>query len=189
MTEPSAADRLVWVDLEMTGLDVERDVIVEIACIVTDAELSVLDEGVQLVVHQENALLSAMDDFVRAMHRRSGLLREIVASKMDVEAAETAVLEYVRKHVPAGTGVLTGNSIGVDRRFIAKYMPRLDEELHYRVVDVSSLKELCRRWYPEVHETRPPKAEKHRAHRDVLDSIEELRFYRQRLFDIAARSV
>ena len=175
-------DRLVWVDLEMTGLDVEHDVIVEIACIVTDASLEALDDGVQLVVHADADTLARMGDFVREMHTKSGLLPEISASSVDVAAAQAATLEYVKQHVPAAsTAPLCGNSIGTDRRFLARYMTDLDEYLHYRSIDVSSLKELCRRWYPAIYRKRPGKAEHHRALADILESIEELRFYRANL--------
>jgi oligoribonuclease len=176
-------DLLVWIDLEMTGLDVERDVIVEIACIVTDSDLDPLDEGVQLVVHQDDAALARMDDFVRNMHRKSGLLDEITSAPDDVAAAEQRVLAYIKQHVVvAGTAPLCGNSIGMDRRFLARYMPALDNYLHYRSVDVSSFKELCRRWYPAVYRKRPGKAEQHRALGDIKESIEELRYYRAEMF-------
>jgi oligoribonuclease len=176
---PIDDDRLVWVDLELTGLEVDRDVIVEIACIVTDSSLAVLDDGVQLVVHADADALAAMSDFVREMHRKSGLLPEIEASPVDVAAAEAATLAYVKQHVPTpSTAPLCGNSIGTDRRFLAKYMRELDDYLHYRSIDVSSLKELCRRWYPDVYRKRPGKAEQHRALDDIRESIEELRFYR-----------
>jgi oligoribonuclease len=176
-------DVLVWIDLEMTGLDVEDDVIVEIACIVTDSNLRALDTGVQLVVHQDDAALARMDEFVRRMHEKSGLLKEIPAATFDVAAAEQTVLSYVKGHVTAaGTAPLCGNSIGMDRRFLARYMPQLDDYLHYRSVDVSSLKELCRRWYPAIYRKRPEKVEQHRALGDILESIEELRYYRAEIF-------
>ena len=175
-------DRLVWVDLEMTGLDVEHDVIVEIACIVTDASLEALDDGIQLVVHADADTLARMGDFVREMHTKSGLLPEISASSVDVAAAQAATLEYVKQHVPAAsTAPLCGNSIGTDRRFLSRYMTDFDEYLHYRSIDVSSLKELCRRWYPAIYRKRPGKAEHHRALADIRESIEELRFYRANL--------
>jgi oligoribonuclease len=166
----------------MTGLDVEHDVIVEIACVVTDASLDALDDGIQLVVHADAGALARMGDFVRDMHTKSGLLPEIERSPVDVAAAQAAALEYVKQHVPAAsTAPLCGNSIGTDRRFLARYMADLDEYLHYRSIDVSSLKELCRRWYPEIYRKRPGKAEHHRALADIRESIEELRFYRANL--------
>ena len=175
-------DRLVWVDLEMTGLEVETDVIVEIACVVTDAQLVALDDGIQLVVHADAETLGRMNDFVREMHTKSGLITEIAEATTDVAGAEKATLEYVKQHVPkASSAPLCGNSIGTDRRFLAKYMTELDDYLHYRSVDVSSLKELCRRWYPDIYRKRPGKAENHRALDDIRESIEELRFYREHL--------
>ena len=176
-------DQLVWLDLEMTGLDVERDTIVEIACIVTDSQLNPLDDGIDLVVHQDADALARMDDFVRRMHTKSGLLPLIGASDVSVADAERRTLEYVRKHVStARTAPLCGNSIGTDRRFLDRYMNELENFLHYRSIDVSSLKELCRRWYPEVYSKRPGKVEQHRALDDIKESIEELRFYRDELF-------
>jgi oligoribonuclease len=170
-------------DLEMTGLDVRRHVIVEIAALVTDAALEPLDDGIDLVVHQPPAALVEMDDYVRAMHTRSGLLPAIQSSEVGLDAAGEAVLAYVRAHVPEPrVAPLCGNSIGVDRRFLDQYLPTLDAYLHYRSVDVSSFKELCRRWHPEIYRKRPAKAETHRALDDVRESIAELRFYREHLF-------
>jgi oligoribonuclease len=175
-------DRLVWIDLEMTGLEVETDVIVEIACIVTDSELVPLDEGIQLVVHADAGTLARMGDFVREMHTKSGLLKEIEGATVDVAGAEKATLEYIKQHVPKpASAPLCGNSIGTDRRFLGQYMPELDTYLHYRSIDVSSFKELCRRWYPAVYRKRPGKVENHRALDDIRESIEELRFYREHL--------
>jgi oligoribonuclease len=182
VTDTATDDRLVWIDLEMTGLDTERDVIVEIACIVTDAELVALDDGLQLVVHAEPESIKQMGDFVRQMHTKSGLLPEIERSDVTVAAAEQATIEYIRQFVPkAASAPLCGNSIGTDRRFLAVYMRELDEYLHYRSIDVSSLKELCKRWYPTVYKKRPNKSENHRALDDIRESIEELRFYREHL--------
>ena len=176
-------DRLVWIDLEMTGLDAERDVIVEIACIVTDSALAAVDGGIDLVVRQPDHALATMDELVRTMHTKSGLLEAIPTAPHDVSSAEAAVLAYVQQHVAeAGIAPLCGNSIGMDRRFLARYMPTLDTYLHYRSIDVSSLKELCRRWYPDVYKKRPGKAEQHRALGDILESIEELRYYRETIF-------
>jgi len=175
-------DRLVWVDLEMTGLIVETDVIVEIACIVTDASLNALDDGMELIVHADADTLARMGDFVREMHTKSGLLPQIEASEVSVAAAEQAALAYVKQHVPkASTAPLCGNSIGTDRGFLARYMTEFDEYLHYRSIDVSSLKELCRRWNHALYRKRPGKAEHHRALDDIRESIEELRFYRDNL--------
>ena len=177
---PAPADgRLVWLDLEMTGLDVTRHVIVEIAVLVTDAELEPLDEGLDVVVYQPPSALAEMNDTVRAMHTSSGLLAAIEASTVSLAEAGEQALAYVRGHIPeAGAAPLCGNSIGVDRRFLDRQLPELDAYLHYRSVDVSSLKELCRRWYPEVFKHRPGKRETHRALDDVRESIAELRYYR-----------
>ncbi|HEX6310211.1 MAG TPA: oligoribonuclease [Acidimicrobiia bacterium] len=187
MAGDATDDRLVWIDLEMTGLEVERHRIVEIAVLVTDSQLEVLDEGIDLVVHQPPEALAAMDDFVRKMHTKSGLLPTIEASTLSLEAAGAQALAYVGERVPeAGTAPLCGNSIGVDRRFLHRYLPELDNYLHYRSIDVSSLKELCRRWYPEVYAGRPGKAETHRALADIRESIAELRYYREHLLRPAA---
>jgi oligoribonuclease len=177
---PAADDRLVWLDLEMTGLVVESDVIVELAVLVTDAALEPLDDGLDVVVHQPPEVLDRMSDFVRAMHTRSALLPAIESSTVTLEEAGARALEYVKGHVPtAGSAPMCGNTIGMDRRFLARYLPDLDNYIHYRSIDVSTLKELCRRWYPEQYRKRPGKAEKHRALDDVRESIAELRFYRE----------
>jgi oligoribonuclease len=175
----SVDDRLVWIDLEMTGLDVERNRIVEIAVLVTDAQLEVLADGLDLVVHQPPEVLDEMDDFVRKMHTKSGLLPEIERSPITLEEAGEQAVEYIKQFVPEpGTAPMCGNSIGVDRRFLDRYLPELDRYLHYRSIDVSSLKELCRRWYRDVYKKRPSKTEKHRALDDIRESVAELRYYR-----------
>jgi oligoribonuclease len=187
VTEPAAVadDRLVWLDLEMTGLDVTRHVIVEIAALVTDSALEPLDDGVDVIVHQPAAALAEMDDFVRKMHTKSGLLAEIEASPTDLSTAGHQVLEYVQRHVAeAGTAPMCGNSIGVDRRFLDAQLPELDGYLHYRNIDVSTLKELCRRWAPEVYRTRPNKQETHRAVADINESIAELVYYRDHFLSL-----
>jgi oligoribonuclease len=179
---PASDDRLVWLDLEMTGLDLSRHVIVEIAVLVTDGELEPLDEGIDVIVHQPPEALAEMDDFVRKMHTKSALIGEIEASTVSLGDAGTLALDYIRQHVPeAGVAPMCGNSIGVDRRFLDQYLPELDRYLHYRSVDVSSFKELCRRWYPAVYKRRPHKAETHRALADVRESIAEMRFYREHM--------
>lgn len=182
MPDVSANDRLVWIDLEMTGLDVERHRIVELAVLVTDSELEILDDGLDLIVHQPTEALAEMDDFVRKMHTKSGLLPEIEKSTLTLEAAGAQALAYIGERVPEpGTAPLCGNSIGVDRRFLHRYLPDLDNYLHYRSIDVSSLKELCKRWYPDVYAKRPGKAETHRALADIRESVAELRFYREHM--------
>jgi oligoribonuclease len=174
---------LVWMDLEMTGLDPDRHVIVEVATVVTDDELQIVAEGPDLVVHQPRETFAAMERIVVDMHTRSGLLPAIEASTTSLEEAGAATLAFIKEHAPDPRSVpLCGNSIGTDRRFLARYLPDIENHLHYRSVDVSSIKELARRWYPEVLATVPRKATAHRALDDIRESIEELRFYRQHLF-------
>ena len=176
------ADKLVWIDLEMTGLDPERHVIVEIACIVTDANLTPLDEGVSYVVVASDAQLAQMDEVVIDMHTKSDLLPEI-PNGISTEDAEQQVLTYIKQHVPEPKKApLAGSSIYVDRMFLNKYMPTLDNYLHYRLVDVSSVKELARRWYPRAYFSSPAKEGNHRALADIADSIRELNYYRQSVF-------
>jgi oligoribonuclease len=174
-------------DLEMTGLDPSRHVIVEIATIVTDDELQVVGEGPDLVVHQPQDALARMDAVVVEMHTASGLLEAIAASTTTLEEAGRQTLEFIKAHVPEPRTVpLCGNSIGTDRRFLAAHLPAIEEHLHYRSVDVSTLKELVRRWYPGVLDGAPRKATAHRALDDIRESIEELRWYRRRVFrDVA----
>lgn len=167
-------------DLEMTGLDPTRHVIVEIATLITDDDLDIVAEGPQLVIHQPAEALAEMDDVVVNMHTTSGLLEQIKASTVTLEDAGTATLEFIREHVPeARTVPLCGNSIGTDRRFLAAYLPEIEEYLHYRSVDVSTLKELARRWYPAVLSAQPRKATAHRALDDIVESIRELAYYRE----------
>jgi oligoribonuclease len=170
-------------DLEMTGLNPDVDVIVEIATLVTDDELIVIEEGPDLVVHQPEEKLSTMNQVVLDMHTKSGLLDMIRASTVTLEEATFQTLEFIRKHVPdARTVPLCGNSIGTDRRFLARYMPEIEDYLHYRSVDVSTIKELARRWFPKADVVRPHKNGAHRAMDDVRASVEELRFYREKVF-------
>ena len=176
-------NRIVWVDLEMTGLDPSRHVIVEVAALVTDAELNIIDDGVDLVVHATDAELAEMDDFVTQMHSDNGLLDDIKASTVSIEEAEGAVLELVEKHCdPAHPAPLAGNSIATDRTFIKAQMPRLDAALHYRMIDVSTVKELSRRWFPKAYFNQPAKGMAHRALADIVESIRELDYYRRAVF-------
>ncbi|MGC0421508.1 oligoribonuclease [Embleya sp. AB8] len=175
-------DRLVWIDCEMTGLDLSRDALVEVAALVTDSELNILGDGVDVVIRPPAEALAGMPDVVRKMHTASGLLDELEAG-VSLAEAEAEVLRYIRKHVPEGRKApLCGNSIGTDRGFLARDMLDLDGYLHYRVIDVSSIKELARRWYPRVYFQSPPKAGNHRALTDIHESIEELRYYREAIF-------
>jgi oligoribonuclease len=174
---------LVWMDLEMTGLDPATDVIVEIATLVTDDELVIVDDGLDLVVHQPAEAFLDMHDVVRDMHTSSGLLVEIERSTVTLEEAGQRTLEYIKQHVPEARSVpLCGNSIGTDRRFLAKYLPEIEEHLHYRSIDVSSVKELAKRWYPKECGAAPPKSSAHRALGDIRESVAELRYYREAVF-------
>ena len=176
-------DELVWIDCEMTGLDLKSDLLIEIAVLVTDSELNILGDGLDVVIHAGDDALSSMVDVVAHMHAKSGLTEEVRASTIDVAAAESLVLDYIRTHIPqAKTAPLAGNSIATDRGFIARDMPRLDDYLHYRMIDVSSIKELCRRWYPRIYFGQPAKGLAHRALADIHESIRELRYYREAAF-------
>jgi oligoribonuclease len=175
-------DRLVWIDCEMTGLDTGADALIEVAALVTDFELNVLGDGIDVVIKPPDEPLAQMNDVVRTMHTSSGLLEEL-AEGIDLATAEKTVLDYIREHVPeAGKAPLAGNTVGTDRLFLARDMPQLETYLHYRVVDVSSIKELSRRWYPRAYFASPPKGGNHRALADIQESIEELRYYRAAVF-------
>lgn len=177
-----ASDRLVWVDCEMTGLDLEVDELVEVAVVITDYDLVPVDPGFSIVIKPDQSAFEHMGDFVRDMHTASGLLEEI-PNGVSLADAEYQVLEYILRFVPEnGTAPLAGNTIGTDRAFIAKYMPRVDAHLHYRNVDVSSVKELSRRWFPRVYFQAPAKNGGHRALADILESIRELDYYRRVAF-------
>jgi oligoribonuclease len=174
----SADDRLVWIDCEMTGLDLQIDELVEVAVVITDYDLVPVDPGFNIVIKPDQTAWDHMGDFVREMHTASGLLEEIPNGKSLAEA-EYEVLEYILKFVPgAQSAPLAGNTIGTDRMFLAKYMPRVDSHLHYRSVDVSSIKELIRHWFPRIYFSAPPKNGGHRALADILESIRELEYYR-----------
>lgn len=175
-------DRLVWIDLEMSGLDVAREHILEIATIVTDGQLEILAEGPELVIHQPDALLEAMDDWNRSHHGKSGLIDRVRASTVSEAEAEEATLAFVATHVGERSAPLAGNSVHQDRVFLARYIPKLEHYLHYRNVDVSTVKELVRRWHPKAFDARPTKKARHRALEDIRESIEELRFYRRAVF-------
>jgi oligoribonuclease len=167
----------------MTGLDLANDLLIEIAVLVTDADLNILGDGIDVVIHADDAALSSMVPVVTDMHTRSGLIEEVRASTIDVPAAEEMVLDYIRSYVKqAKTAPLAGNSIATDRGFIARDMPKLDDYLHYRMIDVSSIKELCRRWYPRIYFGQPEKGLAHRALADIHESIRELKYYRRTAF-------
>ena len=176
-------EELVWIDCEMTGLNLGSDRLIEIAALVTDAELNILGDGVDVVIHADDAALSSMVDVVATMHARSGLTDEVRASTVDLATAEAMVMDYITTHVTQPrTAPLAGNSIATDRSFLARDMPTLDAFLHYRMIDVSSIKELCRRWYPRIYYGQPAKGLAHRALADIRESIRELAYYRQTAF-------
>jgi oligoribonuclease len=175
-------DRLVWIDCEMTGLDTDADALIEVAALVTDFELQVLGDGVDIVIKPPAGAIEQMVDVVRAMHTHSGLLDEL-ADGVDLATAERQVLDYVRTFVPEERKApLAGNTVGTDRLFLSRDMPMLESHLHYRIVDVSSIKELARRWYPKAYFNSPAKSGNHRALADIQESIEELRYYRATVF-------
>ncbi len=173
----------MWIDCEMTGLDLGSDKLIEIAVLVTDSDLNILGDGVDVVIHADDDALTSMVDVVTEMHTRSGLIEEVRTSTVDIATAEAAVLDYIRQHVKqAKTAPLAGNSIATDRGFIARDMPTLDSFLHYRMIDVSSIKELSRRWYPRIYYGQPAKGLAHRALADIHESIRELKYYRGTAF-------
>ncbi|WP_438487856.1 oligoribonuclease [Streptomyces sp. S186] len=175
-------DRMVWIDCEMTGLSLANDALIEVAALVTDSELNVLGDGVDVVIRPPAEALTTMPEVVRQMHTASGLLAELDAGTT-LEAAEAQVLEYIRQHVPEpGKAPLCGNSVGTDRGFLLRDMPALESYLHYRIVDVSSVKELARRWFPRAYFNSPDKNGNHRALADIRESIAELRYYREAVF-------
>ncbi|MET4226133.1 oligoribonuclease [Oerskovia enterophila] len=182
MSPVNTNDRIVWIDCEMTGLDLGADALIEVAAVVTDSELNVLGDGIDVLITPPSEALEQMGDFVREMHTTSGLLEELPGGTTMADA-QARVLEYIRTWVPEpGKAPLAGNSVGTDKTFLERDMPELVGHLHYRIVDVSSIKELARRWYPRVYFASPTKTGGHRALGDILDSIDELRYYREALF-------
>lgn len=175
-------ERIVWIDCEMTGLSLENDALIEVAALVTDAELNILGQGVDVIIKPESVALENMDDFVTNMHKTSGLLDELEQG-ISMEDAERQVLDYIQEFVPEPRKAqLAGNSIGTDKTFLSRDMPELIDYLHYRVIDVSTIKELSRRWFPKAHYNAPAKTGNHRALGDIRDSIDELRYYREAVF-------
>ena len=176
-------DKLVWIDCEMTGLELATDKLIEIAVLVTDSELNILDAGIDLVIHADNEALAGMPEVVQKMHAHSGLTEEVRAATLTLADAEQQVLAYIKRFVPeARTAPLCGNSIATDRGFLTRDMPELDAHLHYRMIDVSSIKELSRRWYPRIYFGQPEKGLAHRALADITESIRELIYYRRTAF-------
>ncbi|WP_417366050.1 oligoribonuclease [Glutamicibacter arilaitensis] len=175
----SNSEKIVWIDCEMTGLDLVNDALIEVAVLITDSDLQIVDEGIQVVIKPEPAALAQMDDFVRNMHMVSGLLPEL-ENGIAMDEAQRLVIDYIKKHVPEpNKALLGGNSVGTDKNFLARDMPEVIEHLHYRIIDVSTLKELSRRWFPKAHYSAPAKTGNHRALGDIQDSINELRYYRE----------
>ncbi|KAJ2950944.1 hypothetical protein O0L34_g5316 [Tuta absoluta] len=182
LTVKGAAKRIVWVDLEMTGLDIEKDHIMEIACLVTDADLNVVAKVPSIIIHQPDDILKDMNQWCVRQHGESGLTEACRKSKISIQDAEKQILEFVSKHVPEKKCPLGGNSVYMDRLFLRKYMPTLNEYLHYRIIDVSTIKELAKRWYPKEFSKIPQKKFSHRTLDDILDSIEELKYYKEHVF-------
>ncbi|KAF7655721.1 hypothetical protein LDENG_00052010 [Lucifuga dentata] len=176
------SQRMVWVDLEMTGLDIEKDEIIEMACIITDSELNIVAEGPNLIINQSDKLLDGMSDWCKEHHGKSGLTQAVRDSKITLQQAEYEFLSFIRQHTPPGLCPLAGNSVHADKRFLEKYMPQFTRHLHYRIIDVSTIKELCRRWFPEEYKMAPQKKASHRALVDIRESIRELQFYRVNVF-------
>lgn len=175
-------NNLIWIDLEMTGLQPEKDRIIEIATIVTDSKLNILAEGPVFAVHQAQSLLDGMDEWNTKQHGKSGLTQRVQESEVTETEAEAATIEFLRKYVAAGKAPMCGNSVYQDRRFLYAYMPGLEQYFHYRLLDVSTVKELAKRWYPNIYKKMPEKESQHLAMEDIRDSIEELKFYRSALF-------
>ncbi|XP_045139375.1 oligoribonuclease, mitochondrial-like [Portunus trituberculatus] len=179
---PKLTERLVWVDLEMTGLDVSKEEIMEAAVIVTDSDLNIVAEGPNLVLKVEDKILDNMNDWCKEHHGKSGLTEACRKSTISLSAAEDQLLQFVANHTEKGKAPLAGNSVHADKKFLDKYMPKLMKHLHYRIVDVSTVKELCRRWYPEQFSMVPTKKVSHRALEDIKESIEELSYYKSSIF-------
>lgn len=173
---------IIWVDLEMTGLDIEKDKIIEIACLVTDGNLNIVANGPDIIIRQSKVVMEGMGEWCKEHHGKSGLTRKVLESKISLTEAEKMILDFVTAHTNKGKSPLAGNSIHMDKKFLEKFMPNFMNHLHYRIIDVSTVKELCRRWYPDDFAKCPAKKELHRAHDDIRESIEELRFYRRCIF-------
>ncbi|KAM8742209.1 small fragment nuclease [Acanthopagrus schlegelii] len=182
MSSPAMSQRMVWVDLEMTGLDIEKDQIIEMACIITDSDLNILAEGPNLIINQPDELLEGMSEWCKEHHGKSGLTQAVRDSKITLEQAEYEFLSFIRQHTPPGQCPLAGNSVHADKRFLDKFMPQFMYHLHYRIIDVSTIKELCRRWFPDEYKMAPHKKATHRALDDICESIKELQYYRATVF-------
>ncbi|CAI5644551.1 small fragment nuclease [Oreochromis niloticus] len=188
MSATGMSQRMVWVDLEMTGLDVEKDQIIEMACLITDSDLNILAEGPNLIIKQPDELLEGMSEWCKEHHGKSGLTQAVRDSKITLEQAEYEFLSFVRQHTPPGQCPLAGNSVHADKRFLDKYMPQFMYHLHYRIIDVSTIKELSRRWFPEEYKMVPHKKATHRALEDIRESIKELQYYRANIFKASEKN-
>lgn len=175
-------NRIVWVDLEMTGLDIEKDRIIEIACVITDGDLNVIAEGPNLAINQPKAVMEEMNEWCKETHGNSGLTRRVLESSVSIDDAEKFMLEFLYQHTNKKTCPLAGNSVHVDKKFLEKFMPDFMSHLHYRIIDVSTVKELCHRWYPDDYANAPKKKGLHKALDDIRESIDELKFYRTNIF-------
>ncbi|XP_074528682.1 small fragment nuclease [Halichoeres trimaculatus] len=182
MSSTAISQRMVWVDLEMTGLDIEKDQIIEMACIITDSDLNIIAEGPNLIIKQPDKLLDEMSEWCKEHHGKSGLTQAVRDSKISLEQAEYEFLSFIRQHTPPGQCPLAGNSVHADKKFLDKFMPQFMFHLHYRIIDVSTIKELSRRWFPEEYKMAPQKKASHRALDDIQESIKELQYYRANIF-------
>lgn len=182
MSSTAMSRRMVWVDLEMTGLDIEKDQIIEMACIITDSDLNIIAEGPNVIIKQPDKLLDEMSEWCKEHHGKSGLTQAVRDSQITLEQAEYEFLSFIRQHTPPGQCPLAGNSVHADKKFLDKFMPQFMFHLHYRIIDVSTIKELSRRWFPEEYKMAPQKKASHRALDDIQESIKELQFYRANIF-------
>ncbi|CAG9856483.1 unnamed protein product [Phyllotreta striolata] len=175
-------NRIIWIDMEMTGLEVDKDKIMEIACLVTDADLNVVAEGPDIIIHQPKTILDNMNSWCKKQHKKTGLTQACLDSTVGLEDAENEILKFIKEHTSEKMSPLAGNSVYMDRLFLLKYMPRINDYLHYRIIDVSTVKELCRRWNPKIFDNAPKKNFTHRALSDIKESVEELKFYKSTFF-------
>lgn len=183
MTSSVKNDSFVWIDLEMTGLDAGKDRILEVACIITDTDLNKKHEGLNMIIHQPNEVLNSMNDWCKVNHGKTGLTKAVQSSKITEEEADFDLSNYIKEYTQSnGTRFLAGNTVHMDKRFLEKYMPKTDSLLHYRIIDVSTVKELCNHWYPEMYKSIISKKLVHRALDDIQESIDELKLYRTHMF-------
>ncbi|KAL3277612.1 hypothetical protein HHI36_012954 [Cryptolaemus montrouzieri] len=175
-------NRIVWIDMEMTGLNIEKDKIMEVACLVTDSDLNVIAEGPDIVIHQTEGVIENMNEWCQIQHKKTGLAEACLKSTVSLADAEHTLLRFIKEHITEKASPLAGNSVYMDRLFLRKYMENVDNYLHYRIIDVSTIKEVCRRWNPEIYKSVPEKNYEHRALNDIKESVQELRFYKENFF-------